>query len=186
MFEKKLDNQYDPSMRDTTYGNDHFGPSDRSLTYVRRACATIVVLGALALGFAPQKYQVAGTYEGRKFEKSEGGRLAQIGVSPKKKVAVDLSDFVIAAEKDLKHVEELGLTHLPICIAKAPSSLSDDPTLHGRPRNFEVTVSSIQINAGAGFLVVLTGNIMRMPGLPKKPAAYDIKLLETGVIEGLE
>jgi len=94
--------------------------------------------------------------------------------------------FSKQAEKDLKHVEELGLTHLPICIAKAPSSLSDDPTLHGRPRNFEVTVSSIQINAGAGFLVVLTGNIMRMPGLPKKPAAYDIKLLETGVIEGLE
>jgi len=94
--------------------------------------------------------------------------------------------FSKQAEKDLKHVEQLGLTHLPICIAKAPSSLSDDPTLHGRPRDFEVTVSSIQINAGAGFLVVLTGNIMRMPGLPKKPAANSIKLLESGVIEGLE
>ncbi len=94
--------------------------------------------------------------------------------------------FSKQAEKDLKHVEQLGLTHLPICIAKAPSSLSDDPTLHGRPRDFEVTVSSIQINAGAGFLVVLTGNIMRMPGLPKKPAANDIQLLATGVIEGLE
>ena len=94
--------------------------------------------------------------------------------------------FSKQAEKDLKHVEQLGLTHLPICIAKAPSSLSDDPTLHGRPRDFEVTVSSIQINAGAGFLVVLTGNIMRMPGLPKIPAANNIKLLESGVIEGLE
>ncbi len=94
--------------------------------------------------------------------------------------------FSKQAEKDLKHVEQLGLTHLPICIAKAPSSLSDDPTLHGRPRDFEVTVSAIQINAGAGFLVVLTGNIMRMPGLPKKPAANDIKLLASGVIEGLE
>jgi len=94
--------------------------------------------------------------------------------------------FSKQAEKDLKHVEQLGLTHLPICIAKAPSSLSDDPTLHGRPRDFEVTVSSVQINAGAGFLVVLTGNIMRMPGLPKKPAANNIKLLSSGVIEGLE
>jgi len=94
--------------------------------------------------------------------------------------------FSKQAEKDLKHVEQLGLSHLPICIAKAPSSLSDDPTLHGRPRDFEVTVSSIQINAGAGFLVILTGNIMRMPGLPKHPAANDIKLLENGVIEGLE
>lgn len=94
--------------------------------------------------------------------------------------------FSKQAEKDLKHVELLGLTHLPICIAKAPSSLSDDPTLHGRPRDFEVTVSSIQINAGAGFLVVLTGNIMRMPGLPKKPAANNINLLANDVIEGLE
>ncbi len=94
--------------------------------------------------------------------------------------------FSKQAEKDLKHVEQLGLTHLPICIAKAPSSLSDDPTLHGRPRDFEVTVSSIQINAGAGFLVVLTGNIMRMPGLPKAPAANNIRLLKNGVIDGLE
>jgi formate--tetrahydrofolate ligase len=99
--------------------------------------------------------------------------------------ALDVA-FSKQAEKDLKHVELLGLTHLPICIAKAPSSLSDDPALHGRPRDFEVTVSSIQINAGAGFLVVLTGNIMRMPGLPKKPAANNIKLLENGIIEGLE
>ena len=94
--------------------------------------------------------------------------------------------FSKQAEKDLKHVEQLGLTHLPICIAKAPSSLSDDPTLHGRPRDFEVTVSAIQINAGAGFLVVLTGNIMRMPGLPKRPAANDVQLLENGVITGVE
>ena len=94
--------------------------------------------------------------------------------------------FSKQAEKDLQHVEQLGLTHLPICIAKAPSSLSDDPVLHGRPRDFSVTVRAIQINAGAGFLVVLTGNIMRMPGLPKKPAANNIKLLANGVIEGLE
>lgn len=94
--------------------------------------------------------------------------------------------FSKEAEKDLKHVEQLELTHLPICIAKAPSSLSDDPNLHGRPRDFEVTVRAIQINAGAGFLVVLTGNIMRMPGLPKVPAANGIELLENGIIKGLE
>lgn len=94
--------------------------------------------------------------------------------------------FSKEAEKDLKHVEQLELTHLPICIAKAPSSLSDNPSLHGRPRDFEVTVRAIQINAGAGFLVVLTGNIMRMPGLPKVPAANGIELLDSGIIEGLE
>lgn len=90
------------------------------------------------------------------------------------------------AEKDLKQVEKLGLTHLPVCIAKAPSSLSDDPELHGRPRDFEVTVNSIQINSGAGFLVILTGKILRMPGLPKIPAANSIRLLENGIIVGLK
>lgn len=93
--------------------------------------------------------------------------------------------FTKEAEKDLHHVEHLKLTHLPICIAKAPSSLSDDPLLHGRPRDFQVTVRNIQVNAGAGFLVVLTGNIMRMPGLPKEPAATKVELLENGEIIGV-
>lgn len=94
--------------------------------------------------------------------------------------------FTKEAARDLKLVEQLGLTHLPVCIAKAPSSLSDDPLLHGRPRDFEVTVRAIQINAGAGFLVILTGDILRMPGLPKQPAANKMRLLNSGVIEGLE
>ncbi|WNC67943.1 formate--tetrahydrofolate ligase [Thalassotalea nanhaiensis] len=89
------------------------------------------------------------------------------------------------AERDLHHVQHLQLEHLPICIAKAPSSLSDDPLLHGRPRDFQVTVRNIQVNAGAGFLVVLTGNILRMPGLPKEPSATKIKLLESGEIVGV-
>lgn len=94
--------------------------------------------------------------------------------------------FTKEAAKDLQLVEQLGLSHLPVCIAKAPSSLSDDPLLHGRPRDFEVTVRAIQINSGAGFLVILTGDILRMPGLPKEPAANHMRLLKSGVIEGLE
>ena len=93
--------------------------------------------------------------------------------------------FTKEAEKDLRKIEELGMDNLPICIAKAPSSLSDDPALHGRPRDFEVTVRNIQINSGAGFLVVLTGAIMRMPGLPRKPKAQQVKLLADGTIEGI-
>ncbi len=89
------------------------------------------------------------------------------------------------AEKDLQHVKNLKLNHLPICIAKAPSSLSDDPRLHGRPRDFQVTVKNIQVNAGAGFLVVLTGSIMRMPGLPKEPAAQRVRLTDDGEIIGV-
>ena len=89
------------------------------------------------------------------------------------------------AEKDLKILTQLGLDKLPVCIAKAPSSLSDDPTLHGRPRDFQVTVRNIQVSAGAGFLVVLTGNIMRMPGLPRRPKAEQIELLPDGSVIGV-
>ena len=112
--------------------------------------------------------------------------LEKVRVVSRAMYGADDVAFSKQAAKDLKNVEQLGLTHLPICIAKAPSSLSDDPLLHGRPRDFEVTVSSIQINAGAGFLVILTGNIMRMPGLPKHPSANNIELLDNGVITGLE
>jgi len=89
------------------------------------------------------------------------------------------------AEKDLKIIRGLGLSKLPICIAKAPSSLSDDPTLHGRPRDFQVTVRNIQVSAGAGFLIILTGNIMRMPGLPKYPKAEQVELLPDGSVIGV-
>ena len=93
--------------------------------------------------------------------------------------------FTRQAEKDLRQVEKLGYADLPVCVAKAQSSLSDDPTLRGRPRDFEVTVRGIDINAGAGFLVVLTGDILRMPGLPKQPAAQRIDLAPDGLITGL-
>lgn len=93
--------------------------------------------------------------------------------------------FAKTAEKDLKVISALGLDKLPVCIAKAPSSLSDDPTLHGRPRDFQVTVRNIQVSAGAGFLIILTGNIMRMPGLPKRPKAEQVELLEDGTVIGV-
>jgi formate--tetrahydrofolate ligase len=89
------------------------------------------------------------------------------------------------AEKDLRMVHALGLEKLPVCIAKAPSSLSDDPLLHGRPRDFQVTVRNIQVSAGAEFLVVLTGNILRMPGLPKSPQALRVRLNPDGTVDGV-
>jgi len=92
--------------------------------------------------------------------------------------------FTKAAERDLEDIRRLGYTALPVCIAKTQSSLSDDPKLTGRPRDFDVTVRGIQINAGAGFLVVLTGDIMRMPGLPRTPLAESIDL-HGDVIVGL-
>ena len=88
------------------------------------------------------------------------------------------------ALRDLKLIQRLNLTQLPICIAKTQSSLSDDPKRPGRPTDFEVTVRRIRLNAGAGFLVVLTGDIMRMPGLPKVPQAVDVDYRD-GVIVGV-
>ncbi len=94
--------------------------------------------------------------------------------------------FTKQAEIELHQLQQLGFDQLPVCIAKAPGSLSDDPKLIGRPRNFDVTVRSIQINSGAGFLVVLTGDILRMPGLPKHPAAERWQLQQDGRIDGLD
>ncbi len=92
--------------------------------------------------------------------------------------------FTKDAQRDLDDVRRLGFERLPVCIAKTHASLSDDPKLRGRPEEFTVTVRNIQINAGAGFLVVMTGDILRMPGLPKKPLAEQIDLRD-GEIVGL-
>jgi formate--tetrahydrofolate ligase len=90
--------------------------------------------------------------------------------------------FTKTAERDLADVRRLGYEHLPVCIAKTQSSLSDDPKLPGRPTDFDVTVRAIQINAGAGFLVILTGDILRMPGLPRTPLAESINLRDDTIV----
>ncbi len=93
--------------------------------------------------------------------------------------------FSSQASKELKKLKELGFDSLPVCIAKTQYSLSDDPDKLGRPEGFTVTVRDLYVSAGAGFVVVLTGNIMTMPGLPKKPAAFNIDLNDEGRITGL-
>ncbi len=94
-------------------------------------------------------------------------------------------DYSSRAKADLRKIKQLGLEHLPICIAKTQKSLSDNPKLLGRPKDFIVTVREIEIAAGAGFLVPITGNIMRMPGLPSTPSAERIDIDEDGNISGL-
>ena len=94
-------------------------------------------------------------------------------------------NFTPNAETQIKQLEELGFTKCPVCIAKTQYSFSDDMTKLGAPTGFKVTVRNIKISAGAGFIVVLTGDIMTMPGLPKVPAAEKIDVDENGVISGL-
>ncbi|MDE7285117.1 MAG: formate--tetrahydrofolate ligase [Lachnospiraceae bacterium] len=93
--------------------------------------------------------------------------------------------YAPAADVQLRKLEELGFGNMPVCMAKTQYSLSDDPALLGRPENFDITVREVYVSAGAGFVVVLTGAVMTMPGLPKEPAAYRIDINDNGVITGL-
>ena len=90
-----------------------------------------------------------------------------------------------AASKSIAEIEQLGLDKLPICVAKTQYSLSDDPSKLGAPKDFTINVKEVRVSAGAGFIVVLTGSIMTMPGLPKAPAALKIDIDENGEIVGL-
>lgn len=94
-------------------------------------------------------------------------------------------NYTSAAEKQLKQLEELSFGNLPVCMAKTQYSLSDDPSLLGRPSDFQINVREAYVSAGAGFVVVLTGTVMTMPGLPKRPAAFNIDVNDDGVITGL-
>jgi formate--tetrahydrofolate ligase len=94
-------------------------------------------------------------------------------------------EWTKSAQRDMKRARDLGCERLPICMAKTQLSLTDDPTVMGRPRDFVVTVREVRVSAGAGFLVALTGDMMTMPGLPKVPAARGIRVMPDGKIRGL-
>jgi formate--tetrahydrofolate ligase len=94
-------------------------------------------------------------------------------------------DYTTKVEKEIANLERLGFGNLPICMAKTQYSLTDDPSILGRPSDFRITASQITVSAGAGFIVVSTGNIMKMPGLPKLPSAEKIDVDENGKISGL-
>ena len=94
-------------------------------------------------------------------------------------------EYTRPAERDVEALEKIGLGRLPVCVAKTQYSLSDDPSRLGRPKGFHITVSEVRPSAGAGFVVVLTGDIMTMPGLPKKPAAEGMRVDPDGTVHGL-
>ena len=103
----------------------------------------------------------------------------------KKVYGGDGINIMPSALKQIKKLEELNFSGLPVCIAKTQYSFSDDPKLLGAPRGFKVTVKNVKVSSGAGFIVVLTGDILTMPGLPKRPAAENIDVDENGRITGL-
>ncbi|MBQ7197567.1 MAG: formate--tetrahydrofolate ligase [Synergistaceae bacterium] len=124
---------------------------------------------------------------------SEFKFIYEESMSPKEKInaiatkiyGADGVDYTPQAEKDLKLIHEVGKDNLLVCMAKTQYSLTDDPTKIGRPKDFRITVREVRLSAGAGFLVAITGSIMTMPGLPKRPAAFNIDVDEDGKITGL-
>jgi formate--tetrahydrofolate ligase len=94
-------------------------------------------------------------------------------------------DYQPAARRNLDLIKKFGFDKLPVCIAKTQQSLSDNPNLLGLPRDFIVTVRDIKVASGAGFLIPITGEILRMPGLAKAPAAYRIDIDDHGNISGI-
>ena len=94
-------------------------------------------------------------------------------------------NYTAQAEKSLAEIEKLGFGNLPVCIAKTQYSLSDNPSLLGKPENFRITVRDAKVSSGAGFIVIYTGDILTMPGLPKAPSAMKIDCDNDGNISGL-
>ncbi len=109
----------------------------------------------------------------------------KIATIAKEIYGADGVNYTKEASKALKEFEDLGYGNLPVCMAKTQYSFSDDPALLGRPSGFNITIKNCRISAGAGFVVVLTGDVMTMPGLPKAPAAEKIDVSDDGVISGL-
>ena len=110
---------------------------------------------------------------------------SKIEIIAKKIYGADGVDYSVLAKRNLKTITNLGLDHLPVCMAKTQKSLSDDPKLIGRPTGFVITIREIEIAAGAGFIIPIAGNMMRMPGLPAHPASENINIDNDGNITGL-
>ena len=154
--------------------------SDDEISVVRRRCEELGLPfavsdhyahgGAGAIELAQTVMDAAGTPGGafRPLYQLDDSIPEKVqAVASKMYGAGDVS-YTRVAVRDLEEIDRLGYSSLPVCIAKTPSSLSDDPKLRGRPRGFEITVQDVQLNSGAGFVVVLTGDIIRMPGLPPR------------------
>lgn len=177
---------------------NHFvADTDAEVAYVKERCekmgATFAVAKVWAEGGAGGKALAEKVLETLETKKSEFRFLYEDNLSIAEKVnkvckeiyGAGTVHFSAAAQKTLAQIEKLGFNRFPVCIAKTQYSLSDDPKVLGRPEGFAVTVKEIRISAGAGFIVALLGDVMTMPGLPKKPAALNIDIDDDGNVVGL-
>jgi formate--tetrahydrofolate ligase len=141
--------------------------------------------GALELADMVVDTLNAGTAQFKPLYPLELGIASKVETVAREIYGADGVDFSATAIKDIQRLESIGLKEVPVCIAKTQYSFSDDPSKRGRPSGFRINVREVTPSAGAGFVVVHTGDIMTMPGLPKKPAAENMKVHADGTIEGL-
>lgn len=171
--------------------------TDEEIEFVRKACERMGVRVALAevwakggkgaLDLAREVMTVAegNTSVFNPLYRWDMGVREKIEIIATRIYGAEYVDYTARAKSDLRKISELGLEDLPVCIAKTQKSLSDNPALLGRPKDFIITVREIEIASGAGFLVPITGDIMRMPGLPAHPASENIDIDAEGTISGL-
>lgn len=177
--------------------NKFASDSEEELTYVKDFCighncefALSEVWEKGGEGGIELANKVIETVENKKSDfhtiyNNEASLTEKIETIAEKIYDADGVEYDTQAVKQLKRLTELGFGSFPVCMAKTQFSFSDDPKLLGRPENFKIHVREVYVSAGAGFVVVLTGSVMTLPGLPKKPAAYGIDVDNNGVITGL-
>lgn len=177
--------------------NKFASDSEEELTYVKDFCighncefALSEVWEKGGEGGIELANKVIETVENKKSDfhtiyNNEASLTEKIETIAEKIYDADGVEYDTQAVKQLKRLTELGFGSFPVCMAKTQFSFSDDPKLLGRPENFKIHVREVYVSAGAGFVVVLTGSVMTLPGLPKKPAAYGIDVDDNGVITGL-
>ncbi|MGN0633529.1 MAG: formate--tetrahydrofolate ligase [Oscillospiraceae bacterium] len=177
--------------------NRFYTDTDAEIEVIKQVCGELGVEVSLAEIFAKGgeggtdlAQKVCDTIENKKadFKPLYDEKLPvkeKIGIIAKEIYRADGVIYTAQAEKALKEIEALGKTDLPICVAKTQYSLSDNPAALGKPEGFEITVRDMRLSSGAGFIVVYTGDIMTMPGLPKAPAAFSIDVDNEGNISGL-
>jgi len=141
--------------------------------------------GGLELADRVAEATDGGTAEFAPLYELEGTIADRIETVATRIYGADGVDYTKSARRDLETLERIGLGDLPVCIAKTQYSLSDDPSRLGRPEGFRITVTEVRPSAGAGFVVVLTGDIMTMPGLPRVPAAAAMRVDRDGTVQGL-
>ena len=196
-LEKHLENIRKFKLEPVVAINSFYSDSEEEVELVKKKCAEMGIKAIKSEGWAKGgegTRELAGAVVATVEEgKSDFTPLYDWKLPIKEKIEIiareiygaDGVDYTAQARKGLRQIEALGLNELPICMAKTQKSLSDNAALRGRPRNFRVTVREFEFASGAGFVIPILGNMMRMPGLPAVPASEGMDIDDNGVITGL-